>query len=135
MCLAILAVAILFVVRLFFIQIVQADYYVSQADRQYLRPSVGVFDRGSIFAEKRDGTVFSLAGLKTAYIVALNPKQLVTLGTKPEEIYQKALGPSIANSPEVNAARIKVIENLLKGITLSPQSPTEQFPVAQPLEE
>ena len=79
----------MFVIRLFFIQVVQANYYTDLADRQYLRPSVGVFDRGSILAEKRDGTVLSLAGLKTAYIVALNPKQLAMTGAKLEEIYQK----------------------------------------------
>ncbi len=89
LCLAILAVAILFITRLFFIQVIQADHYLNLAGRQYLQPSVGVFDRGSILAEKRDGTVFSLAGLKTAYIVALNPKQLATTDAKLEEIYQK----------------------------------------------
>lgn len=89
LCLAIFAVALLFGVRLFFIQVVQANYYTDLADRQYLRPSVGVFDRGSIFAEKRDGTIFSLAGLKTAYIVALNPKKLVETKANLEETYQK----------------------------------------------
>ncbi len=79
----------MFVVRLFFIQIIQANYYADLADRQYLRPSGGVFDRGSILAEKRDGTVFSLAGLKTAYIVVLNPKQLTETKADVEEIYQK----------------------------------------------
>lgn len=87
--LAIFGVAILFIARLFFIQIVQANYYTDLADRQYLRPSIGVFDRGSIFAEKRDGTIFSLAGLKTAYIVAINPRQLAENKTNLEELYNK----------------------------------------------
>ncbi|MFA6253660.1 MAG: penicillin-binding protein 2 [Candidatus Paceibacterota bacterium] len=81
--------AFLFVARLFFVQVVRADYYADLADRQYLRPSVGVFDRGSIIALKRDGTVFSLAGLKTAYIIALNPKQLAEGKANLAEIYQK----------------------------------------------
>ncbi len=89
LCLVIFVVALLFVSRLFFIQVIQADYYTDLADRQYLQPSVGVFDRGSILAEKRDGTIFSLAGLRTAYIVALNPRQLPTAGAKTEEIYEK----------------------------------------------
>lgn len=89
LCLAIFLVAILFMARLFFVQVVKVDYYADLADRQYLRPSVGVFDRGSIFALKRDGTVFSLAGLKTAYIVALNPKELAESKINLEEIYQK----------------------------------------------
>ena len=89
LCLAIFAVTLLFIARLFFIQVVQANYYTDLADRQYLRPSVGVFDRGSILAEKRDGTVLSLAGLKTAYIVAINPQQLAETKLDLEEIYQK----------------------------------------------
>jgi cell division protein FtsI/penicillin-binding protein 2 len=89
LCLVIFAVAFLFVARLFFVQVVRADYYADLADRQYLRPSVGVFDRGSIIALKRDGTVFSLAGLKTAYIIALNPKQLAEGKANLAEIYQK----------------------------------------------
>lgn len=87
--LAIFAVALLFIVRLAFIQIIKADYYAEMADRQYLRPSVGVFDRGNIFALKRDGSVFSLAGLRTAYIVAINPKQFAETKANLEEIYQK----------------------------------------------
>jgi len=89
LCLAILLVAILFVSRLFFVQVVQVDHYVGLADRQYLRPSAGVFDRGSILAEKQDGTTFSLAGLKTAYIVALNPEQLATTSIELDNLYQK----------------------------------------------
>jgi cell division protein FtsI/penicillin-binding protein 2 len=89
LCLVIFAVALLFTVKLFFIQVIQASYYTDMADRQYLRSGTSVFDRGSIFAEKRDKTVFSLAGLKTAYIVAISPKQLVSTGAKLEEVYQK----------------------------------------------
>lgn len=97
--LSIFVLALLFIVRLFFIQIVQSDYYTDLADRQYLRPSLGVFDRGSILAEKRDGSIFSLAGLKTAYLLAINPKQFSEAGINLEETY-KALNQILPISYE-----------------------------------
>lgn len=89
LCLGVILVAVLFIARLFFVQVVQRDYYDDQADRQYLKSSASIFNfnRGSILAEKRDGTVLSLAGLKTAYIVAISPKDMTSLD--PEETYQK----------------------------------------------
>jgi len=83
--LALILVVGLFGVRLFFIQVVKADYYHDLADRQYLRPSVGVFDRGSIFAIKKDNTIFSLAGIKIAYLVTVNPKLI----NDPENVYKQ----------------------------------------------
>ncbi|HRZ30304.1 MAG TPA: hypothetical protein P5274_01385, partial [Candidatus Paceibacterota bacterium] len=74
--LAFLLIAILCLVRLFFIQVVRVEYYRDKGDRQYLRPSTNLFDRGSIFAKKKDGSVFALAGMKTAYLVTINPRIL-----------------------------------------------------------
>lgn len=76
MALAFLLIAILCLVRLFFIQVVKAEYYRDKGDRQYLRPSTNIFDRGSIFAKKKDGAIFALAGMKTAYLVTINPRIL-----------------------------------------------------------
>ncbi len=76
-------VVIFFVARLFFIQIIKHDYYVGQADRQYLKPSTNIFDRGKIFSLTKDNQQISLATLKTAYIVAINPAML----KEPEKAY------------------------------------------------
>jgi len=88
-------VAALFLVRLFFIQVVRAEYYQDQGDRQYLRPSASLFDRGGIYFSWKNGQVFSAATLKTGFILAINPK----LVTDPETTYQK-LSPILALDKE-----------------------------------
>lgn len=74
--LAFLLVAVLCLVRLFFIQVVKSEFYRDKGDRQYLRPSTDLFNRGSILAQKKDGSLFALAGMKTAYLITINPRLL-----------------------------------------------------------
>lgn len=61
--------------RLFSLQIVQGKAYAAAAQRQYINPSSGLFDRGSISMEERDGTRMSAATI--AY-----GAELVVDGTK-----------------------------------------------------
>lgn len=70
------AVALLFVVRLFFVQVIRGSDYAEQADRQYLRPSNNIFERGSIFFTTKDGTLVSAASLKVGFIIAANPQKI-----------------------------------------------------------
>jgi cell division protein FtsI/penicillin-binding protein 2 len=70
--------AALCLVRLFFIQVVKSEYYRDKGDRQYLRPSTDLGNRGSILAEKKDGSLFALAGMKTAYLITINPRLLAS---------------------------------------------------------
>ncbi|MEK7091951.1 MAG: penicillin-binding protein 2, partial [Patescibacteria group bacterium] len=64
----------LFLVRLFYIQIINGNNYSDQADRQYLRPTNNAFDRGSIFFTTKDGNLVSAATLKVGYLVTINPQ-------------------------------------------------------------
>jgi len=77
--------ALFFVARLFFVQVIRHEYYNDLADKQYLRPSTNVFDRGNIFSLTKDGKQISMATLKTAYIVAINPMIM----TEPDKVYTK----------------------------------------------
>lgn len=86
--LATILVAVLCWVRLFFIQVVQSNYYRDKGDQQYLRPSVGLFDRGSILAQKIDGSTFALAGLKTAYLITINPRLVTNASSSCQQIGQ-----------------------------------------------
>ena len=72
----IIAVALLFLVRLFFLQVVRGEYYSNQADRQYLNPASSVFDRGSIFFQTKTGDLVSAATINRGYLLAINPKLL-----------------------------------------------------------
>lgn len=69
-------VAVVVVVRLYFLQIVNGEEYALKADRQFSAGSSGLFDRGSIFFTRKDGTLISAATLSTGFLVAINPQVL-----------------------------------------------------------
>lgn len=80
---ALVALGALFVFRLFYVQVVSGAEYSDMADRQYLRPALNLFNRGSIYFSQKDGSVFSAATVKTGYLLAVNPR----LVTDPEATY------------------------------------------------
>ncbi len=72
-------IALILLVRLYFVQIVDGDKFSERADRQYVRPSQNLFDRGRIVFEslESDKTIpWSAATLKTGFTVSLNPSIL-----------------------------------------------------------
>ena len=69
-------IALLIVVRLYFVQIVHEQDYAQKADRQFASGSSGLFDRGSIYFTNKDGTLISAATLQTGFLVAINPQTL-----------------------------------------------------------
>jgi len=70
----ILLVALIFIGRLYYVQIVLGSDFTSKADRQYVQSNYDYYDRGSIFFQTKDGDLVSAATLKTGFIVAINPK-------------------------------------------------------------
>jgi stage V sporulation protein D (sporulation-specific penicillin-binding protein) len=73
----IIAIAALFAVRLFYIQVVQGEEYSDMADRQYLRPSGRMFDRGTIYLTERTGKLVSAATLKGGFLITINPAKVM----------------------------------------------------------
>ncbi len=74
--------------KLFFVQIVQADKYAERADTQYRTPTGAVFERGSIIFTSKDGSEVSGATQLSGYKVAITPK----LVTDPEAAFSKLEG-------------------------------------------
>jgi stage V sporulation protein D (sporulation-specific penicillin-binding protein) len=70
--------AVLMIVRLYFLQVVDGQAYNDKADRQYTNVSSDTFDRGSIFFKDKDNSLISAASLKTGYIVALDNRSVST---------------------------------------------------------
>ncbi len=64
------------ILRLYFVQIVNGEEYSLKADRQFSANSGGLFDRGSIYFTRKDGTLISAATLATGFLVAINPQIL-----------------------------------------------------------
>lgn len=83
--LGLLVVAFLLIIRLYFVQMVHGQDYALRAERQYVSSSQQLYDRGSIFFTRRDGTYLSAAGLATGFTVSMNP----TLVRDPETTYAR----------------------------------------------
>ena len=73
------------IVRLFFLQVANRNYYKNLADRQYLNTASSEFSRGSIFFTERGGRLISAASLKRGHFLAMNPKMIES----PEETFKK----------------------------------------------
>ena len=72
----IVLVALLVLLRLYFVQIVQGEAYALKGEHQYASSGSGLFDRGSIYFTRKDGTSISAATLATGFLVALNPQTI-----------------------------------------------------------
>ena len=77
--------ALVLVFRLYDVQIINGSTYSDKADRQYVRTTVDLYDRGNIFMQDRDGRLVSGATLKTGYTLALNP----SIMNEPEDVFNR----------------------------------------------
>ena len=68
--------AIIFATKLFQVQVVQYEYFIDKADRQYTRPNYSIFDRGSIFFTTRDGEKVPAAKVEHGYLMAIRPSSI-----------------------------------------------------------
>lgn len=75
--------AVVIIGRLYHVQIVNGDEYIDKAERQYVKPSSAVFDRGSIFFVSKEGIKIAAATVRDGYVVSINPKLL----KDPEQAY------------------------------------------------
>lgn len=74
---AIVLLATLSIVRLFFLQVVSGSEYRDEAEGQYVRSASDSFDRGTIYFKTKDDTLISGATVASGFKVIMNPKLLV----------------------------------------------------------
>lgn len=67
------------VIRLYFVQIVHGADYSLKAERQYVSASHQLYDRGTIYFTRKDGTLLSAAALGTGFLIAIDPSHLQDL--------------------------------------------------------
>lgn len=77
--------ACILVGKLFLVQIVHQNEYSEKADRQYSTPSGNVFNRGTIFFTKKDGSLVAAGAMMSGFKIAIKPKDI----KDPEELYKK----------------------------------------------
>lgn len=76
---------VIFIAKLFYLQIIHGHQYEMLADRQYVTNSSNLFDRGSIYFTSKDGNQVSAATVKSGFKIAVST---ITLGD-PEVAYAK----------------------------------------------
>lgn len=81
---AIALAALVIIVRLYFVEIVHGEEYALKADRQFASGGSGLFDRGTIYFTRKDGTRIAAATLASGFLVAINPQLL----TDPRRAYE-----------------------------------------------
>jgi stage V sporulation protein D (sporulation-specific penicillin-binding protein) len=89
----ILLLGFLLIVRLYYIQLAQGDYYQDKAERQYVHTAQDLYTRGTIYFTTKDGERVGAASMKSGYLMAVNP----TMIKSPTEAYQ-ALIPYLSTS-------------------------------------
>lgn len=67
-------IVLVFIVKLFYLQIIHGRSYEQLADRQYVTTTSQAFDRGTIYFTQKDGTHVSAATLKSGFKLAVNGK-------------------------------------------------------------
>ncbi|MEI6057583.1 MAG: penicillin-binding protein 2 [bacterium] len=75
--------ALIIVGKLYQLQVMNGATYSARAERQYVKPNSVIFDRGTIFFQKRDGTKVGVATVEQGFTLTMNPKLL----TDPEAAY------------------------------------------------
>ena len=73
------------IAKLFLLQVVHRNYYSEQADHQYATPASDIFERGTVFFERKDGELVSGATQATGFKVAIRPNEI----SDAENTYQK----------------------------------------------
>lgn len=77
--------ATLLLTKLFFVQVVHRSVYTETANRQYVTPSTNIYERGTIYFERKDGQLVSAATQTSGFKIAINAGKIVDV----ENTYQK----------------------------------------------
>lgn len=98
-------IGILLISRLYYVQVVKAEYYEERAERQYVHTVRDLYSRGTIYFTTKDREQVSAATILSGYVLAINP----TLITNPEATYT-ALAPFLTIQKETFLSRATLPE-------------------------
>lgn len=69
--------------RLYQLQIISSDFYLTKGEDQYVHQVDNIYDRGSIYFTTRDGEKVSAATVRSGYEMAVNPTRV----TDPDKLF------------------------------------------------
>jgi len=94
----VVCVACVLIARLYVLQVVHGAEYRAIATEQYAHHTAHIFDRGSIFFTRKDGSRVAAASIQRGYVLTVDPRRIETL-TEASSMYD-ALSPYMALSRE-----------------------------------
>jgi stage V sporulation protein D (sporulation-specific penicillin-binding protein) len=62
--------------KLYLVQVAHGEAYADKADRQYTQPQGGLFDRGTIYFNDKEGERIAAATIASGFLLAINPSVL-----------------------------------------------------------
>jgi cell division protein FtsI/penicillin-binding protein 2 len=87
--------ALILVMALYATQIMHGQSYAEKANKQYVKPTVALFDRGSIFFSGKDTVQMTAATVAEGYLVYMNPSLISSTSTGQgytEQVYKALSG-------------------------------------------
>ena len=85
-------------------QVVNGHVYTARAQAQYAKPSVSIFDRGSIFFQSKDDSHVVAASITRGYFIYLNPKLITNAPQTLQAISQYLTIDKSLFNKDVNAS-------------------------------
>jgi len=89
---------------LYRMQVMNGHLYASRAQTQYAKPSVSIFDRGSIFFSAKDNSHVVAASVTRGYFIYLNPKLITNSSQTLQAISQDVTVDRSLFNKDVNAS-------------------------------
>ena len=93
---------ILFIGRLYMLQIVHGDEFAKEAVSQYVATVPNLYNRGNIYFETKEGKKVAAATVNSGYLVAIDPKLI----TDAEGVYKQIaiVIPTLAHDEFISKA-------------------------------
>lgn len=114
--LGVFLIVLLFIARLYSLQIVNTEKYRLTAERQYVDTSSGIYDRGNIATSHKGARGLDVASVRSVYTLAIDPSSLEDV----ETTYNKltAIAPINKDTYDTRARKTNdPYEELAKGLS------------------
>jgi len=106
LCACFIFLAILLIVRLYFVQIVHGESYSDDAQGQYVERAPDTLSRGDIFFSSKSGTPIPVAVMQSGWRIAISPKDIENA----EATYEKLVGATPVDRERFFASAKKVTD-------------------------
>ncbi len=72
----VIAIGMLFIVRLYYLQVLHGKEFRAEAEKQYVSTLPNIFDRGNIYLRQKDDKLVTAATINSGYVLSITPKLL-----------------------------------------------------------